>query len=310
MPNILGVIHHANFETRLGALYPHCAIHSDDPLVRNLVEGDVAYVVVEQSTGELWLVYVFEHPRPSETGKFFAPNSIPVTDVTRLGDVLRVPSIEPGDRPYFALSAEASTEFEAIWRPMREKQEADRARSMAEFAAAEKARKARNAAAKKAARLGTRKPTRTETFGLLVDGAVAQIEEVAGEVQEDAEVMLLPPVYAEGMGLRGHFTETVQNIIDGGGDVANGLRLLGEELSPFVDGSGLTIVLNGLPKGALSPEALVPALVDAFSIRAVDDLARTLVALAVGKKKMIPARCEELLPLLEGDVERVRAILG
>jgi hypothetical protein len=87
------------------------------------------------------------------------------------------------------------------------------------------------------------------------------------------------------------------------------MRLLATELSPFVDGAGLAIVLRGLSKDTLR-EAWAPKLVDAFATRAVDDLARTLVALACGKKKMVPARCEELVGLLEADVERAREVMG
>lgn len=310
MANILGFIHPTQFEIKVPATYPHAAIHSEDPLVRNLVEGDIAYVAVARPDGSLFLIYVFEHPRPSETGKFFAPNTIPVTDITSLRPFLSIPEHGPSDRPFVALSAEAAHALEAIWRPIRAAQAAERERTQKEWEATEKARKAKNAAAKKAAKaVAPAKPSRTETFAILVAAALAQIEEVAGDVQDDAEVMLLPPVYADGAGLRGRFTETVQSIFEGGIDADEGLRLLSVELSPFVDGAGLAIALRGIPKDT-ALDALLPKLVDAFATRAVDDLARTLVALASGKKKMIPARCEELLPLLEADVERARELIG
>jgi len=248
--------------------------------------------------------------RENPVGKFFAPNSIPVTDITHLRPLLAVPELAADDKPFLVLSADAAAALEAVWRPIKEQQVAEQERLQKEFEASQKAKKSKNAAAKKTAKEASRKPTRTDTFSLLVDAALAQIEEVATDVQEDADVMLLPPVYESGMGLRGRFTQTVQSIFEGGIDETEAKRLIAEELSPFVDGHALTVAMATSAKD-LTVGAAALAWVDVFAVRAVDDLARTLVALALGKKKLIPSRCEDQAPLLTSDdVDRARELIG
>ena len=315
MSNVLAVTHAASLskwlgdQARLGFCIQVGRVLSSDPLVRTLEPTDTLYLVVSLPDGALWLLLVMKHPRPDALGCWFDFNSMPITDISQLRDALPLPVASPEADAYVSLPAQASRLLNAVHSRFRETSEA----AQAEASQAEESRAKASALAKKEAkkRAATKKVARTPTLDLLIDGAVCQIEEVAAEVQADAERMLLPPAYADGMGLRGRFTETVQSIFEGGIELAEGTRLLEEELSPFVDGAGLVRILREQGAGkSVALAELVPKLVDAFAIRAIDDLARTLTALALGKKKAVPSSCAGLVVLLADDVERARALVG
>jgi hypothetical protein len=311
MSKLLAVMHPESFAKWIGdqGRPGYCIrigrVLTQDALVRKLAPGDTLYMVVSRPDDALWLLLVLENPRPDAEGCWFEFNTMPITDISHLRKALAPPKAAPGADAYVSLSEQAAKLLEAVHARFREASKAADAKVRKEMENRAKASALAKKEAKK--RAATRKPTRTPTLALLIDGAVAQIEEVASEVQLDPELMLLPPTYAERMGLRGRFTESVQSIFEGGIDLSEATRLLEEELSPFVDGAGLTRVLREL--GATSSIPL-PKLVDAFAIRAIDDLARTLTALALGRKKAIPSTCAELVPLLADDVGRARALLG
>jgi hypothetical protein len=104
-------------------------------------------------------------------------------------------------------------------------------------------------------------------------------------------------------GLRGRFTETVQSIF-GGNEPAELRRLLREELAPFVDGPALSLALTQVKDDVYGD------LVDQFAIRAIDHLARALVALALDRPTDVPATCMPLEKALKSYVEQTREILG
>lgn len=153
------------------------------------------------------------------------------------------------------------------------------------------------------------KPKRSEMLELLIEGALAQIDEVASEVLTDPDDMLAAPKHQPSYGLRGKYTESVQSIFAGGVDAKESCRLLAEDLAPWVDGPSLAMVLRYLAVQKTKPADLYPEIADAFAIRAIDDLSRTLVALALDRESDVPATCEALVPLLEEYVPSVEGLL-
>ena len=162
---------------------------------------------------------------------------------------------------------------------------------------------------KKAKAKKTAKSKRSEMLDILIEGAMAQIEEVASEVVSDPDEMLSAPKHQPSYGLRGRYTESVQSILAGGIDAQEARRLLASDLAPFVDGPSLAMVLRYLAVQKTKPDDLSPEIADAFAVRAVDDLARALVALALDRRGDVPATCEALVPVLEEHVPSVEGLL-
>ena len=125
-----------------------------------------------------------------------------------------------------------------------------------------------------------KKPQAMSLSEILVEGALAQIEEVAGTAKP-AKLLAEPK---RKKGLRGNFTETVQSVF-GGSELGEARRLLSKELAPFVDGPALGLALAEVGDDVPSD------LVDQFAIKAIDDLARALVALALDRPGDVPATC-------------------
>jgi hypothetical protein len=162
-------------------------------------------------------------------------------------------------------------------------------------AAAEKPKK-KTLAAKPKAEKTAAQATLSE---LLVEGALAQIQEVV-DGGDDPSKMLGEPKRKKG--LRGRFTETVQSIF-AGNEPAELRRLLRDDLAPFVDGPALALAL------AEVGDDIHGDLVDRFAIRAIDDLARALVALALARPDDVPATCRPFGRALDGYVDQARAAL-
>lgn len=133
---------------------------------------------------------------------------------------------------------------------------------------------------------------------ILMEGVLAQIDEVSGDIADDPKRMLAPPRYKKATGLRGNFTQTVQSIFSGGIDAKEARRMLGAELAPFVDGPCLAIALEQAARESKTADELQVELCDAFVIRAIDELARGLVAMALGRPKDVPETCRPHSALL------------
>ncbi|MFO0595415.1 MAG: hypothetical protein U0228_08930 [Myxococcaceae bacterium] len=159
--------------------------------------------------------------------------------------------------------------------------------------------------AKKPAKKSPAKPAKAAPMPVaLVDAALALIEENSISA-EDADGWLDEP--KRQYGLRGEFTESVQSVIDGvlgGVERKELLRMLGAELAPFVDGPSLSRVLAHEKEGGLE------AIADQFALRAVDDLCRALLALAVDQPERVPATCAGFVDGLGKFVPKAKQLLG
>ncbi|MCE9576660.1 MAG: hypothetical protein K8W52_26170 [Deltaproteobacteria bacterium] len=172
---------------------------------------------------------------------------------------------------------------------------------------------ATKAAAKPAAKkppvkkLGRKKVAANPALGdiltTLVDGAIALIDE---NLDDKPAALLKPPTWKASYGLRGRFTDSVQNIFVGAIDEKEARRMLSTDFAPFVDGPGLAMALQHL--GA--KDDLTVHLADQFALRAADDLARALLALALLKPEAVPATCAAFIPALAPHVAKVRDLLA
>jgi hypothetical protein len=135
---------------------------------------------------------------------------------------------------------------------------------------------------------------------LIVECALAQIEEEIGGLQDDPAPYLKAPKWKGS--LRGAFTESVQGVFAGALEPKEARRMLAKELAPFVDGPSMKIA-KAAAKGDFEE------LVDQFAIRAIDELARGLVALALQRPDFVPACCAPYANAMEGYVEQVQELL-
>jgi len=145
----------------------------------------------------------------------------------------------------------------------------------------------------------------------LVNGSVSLLEEI---LPDPAPVKLLKqPRFTPSYGLRGTITESVQTFLGGDLDLATSCQYLADELAPFVDGEALGFALRSATKGkkVLPPmEEFLGEFVDQFAIRALDDMARGILALALGRPDDVPATCQRFRPLLESKVDKVKNLLN
>jgi hypothetical protein len=163
-------------------------------------------------------------------------------------------------------------------------------------AKATKPAKAKPAPAKPAKPPAAARPAKLSD--LLIEGAISLIEETAGTVP--VAKLLAEPKRKNG--LRGLFTESVQTFFDAS-DPKEARRLLRDELAPFVDGPALALAL------AEVGDDLHTDLVDQFACKALDDLARALVALASDRPDAVPATCAPFRDALAQHVDQVKALL-
>lgn len=149
-----------------------------------------------------------------------------------------------------------------------------------------------------------------EGMSMLVVGTLAQLEEVIADVRKNADVYLKSPTWKPSHGLRGPFTESVQSIYSGAIDAKEACRMLGGELAPFVDGPALATTLASVTKEVTDADNLYGEIVDSFVIRAMNDLGRGVLALALDRPQDFPATCETFRALLEGEVPNVKKLLA
>ena len=135
---------------------------------------------------------------------------------------------------------------------------------------------------------------------LIVECALAQIEEELDGIQDDPAPYLKKPKWKGS--LRGAFTQSVQGVFAGALDAKEGKRLLAEDLAPFVDGPSMKIA-KAAAKGDFEE------LVDQFAIRAIDELSRGMVALALERPDDVPACCAPYANAMENYVEQVQELL-
>ena len=91
--------------------------------------------------------------------------------------------------------------------------------------------------------------------------------------------------------------------------------MMDEELATFVDGRALAMalryVMRGGPKKVFAdPDGFFGALLDEFAIRAMDDMARAMLALALDRPGDVPATCAKLVPMLASRVDAVKELLA
>lgn len=151
---------------------------------------------------------------------------------------------------------------------------------------------------------------KNDVIAVLLDGVISQLDEVLGG-DDKPERLLEPPTWKPAYGLRGDFTESVQTIFSGL-DAAECRRLLAADFAPFVDGPALAMALQHLSPGKASRAFdvdMLNELLDQFAIRAVDDMARALLAMALERDAEVPQSCRGLEALLRPRVKEVVELL-
>jgi len=69
--------------------------------------------------------------------------------------------------------------------------------------------------------------------------------------------------------------------------------------------------MRGGPKKVFAdPDGFFGALLDEFAIRAMDDMARAMLALALDRPGDVPATCAKLVPMLASRVDAVKELLA
>ncbi len=144
----------------------------------------------------------------------------------------------------------------------------------------------------------------------MIMGCMAQFEDLAPSIAGKEDQLLKAPDWKADTALRGAFTQNVQSIYSGQVDAGEACRMLAEELAPFVDGPALATVLRASSGEVTNADNLYGEIVDSFVIRAMDDLARGLLALALGRPKDFPATCETYRHLLEREVPKAKALIA
>ncbi len=141
----------------------------------------------------------------------------------------------------------------------------------------------------------------------LVDLAWSAFEETLDGVEGDPAKLLAAPKLKASTGMRGLFTESVQSIYAGAIDKKEATRMIEQELAPFVDGPALAIALRNTAPD--DNHSWLGDLVDQFVIRAIDDLALALLALALDRPDDVPATCDSFASTLGRRVDAARALL-
>jgi hypothetical protein len=274
-----------------------------------LEKPGVLFLVTVRPDDELWLVAVLEVPeRDDKSWRGVGGNKTPVTDLTPVKHLLecstelqtpRVLSEHDVRILRFVQTKAKETAGRKKPQPYVVKLPKWLLEDTAENEAPAKAPKAVKAV----------KGGRTKVPAAILEGALAQIEESVDDLQAKPGPFLRAPTHTKS--LRGAFTETVQGIFGGAVDASEARRLLREDLAPFVDGRALAVALlaaQGKQK-TLQADDFLGELVDQFAIRAVDDVARALVALALGRAADVPATCASLATALAPHVAKVKKLL-
>ncbi len=139
----------------------------------------------------------------------------------------------------------------------------------------------------------------TAVLGSLINAAISVIEEASPDRDEAVSLLREPK---RQYGLRGELTESVQTVL-GGMDTKELVKTLGAELAPFVDGPSLAVALRYVKNGDVGD------IVQEFAVRAVDDLARALLALALGRPEAMPPTCVGYKDVLARSVGKAKALL-
>jgi hypothetical protein len=315
MADVLAIISKAQFEKLAGKGAQPGALLSTrryDSLHKALEPleggGSLFLVTVRPPNDALWLVAVLEAVKRDGKGWTSAGNSVAMTDISDLKAKIRFASGT-------GMSAKAGALGMSLQTP-RELAPGDvkllRAKLPKGAAAKSAAKKptAATPAPKAAAAKGPAGAAQIMDAGqALMDGAIAQLGEVIDDAKDDPNAYLRAPKWKPSYVLRGLFTESVQSIYSGAIDAKEACRMLGEELAPFVDGAALAMVLRACADEVKDADDLYGEIVDHFAIRAVDDLARGLLALALDRPNEVPATCARYRSLLERNLPQARELL-
>ncbi len=315
MGSVLAIISKAQFEKLAGkkpvlgivlALSEYTSTHA---ALEPLAEGGALYLVtVRPPDDALWLVATLLTPEKSKGAWRADANDTPITDISALKKRIRFAS-DTG------MTAKKGTLGMSLQTPRLLTKTDANLLSNARREAIDASKKTKTATLKTAtqptakAKPTAKAPKLSEVFVMTIDAAVSMLEESLPH-PEPAK-LLEPPKWTPANALRGHFTKSAQSIYAGAIDAKEATRMLEEELAPFVDGPALAMSLRHMEvTGDLSDiDGFFSDLLDQFAIRAIDDLARAILALALDRPNDIPATCTAFVPVLQERVEAVRALL-
>lgn len=315
MADALAIISRAEFEKiagkdpKLGVAHTISRYDSTHKALDTLASGGALYLVTVRPGDELWLVGAMRVLEKTKTGWTAVSNRAATADLTAVKHLLEVTANAPPGKLAMSLQTpRVLSPHDARLLTHVESESADKASRKKPYTvkfpkwllehAAEQGSPPKPEKAARSAKPA--KPRgKTSLSEILVEGALAQLEEVLGDGKP--EKLLAEPKRTKG--LRGAFTQTVQSVF-GGPEPDEARRLLREELAPFVDGPALALAL------ATIGDDVHGDLVDQFAIRAIDDLARALLALALDRPDDVPATCAPYRDELAERADSVKALLG
>lgn len=140
----------------------------------------------------------------------------------------------------------------------------------------------------------------------LAEACLAQIDEIADQVAKRPAKFFAKPEPGK---TRGFFTTNVQSIFAGAVDAEEARRLLAEDLAPFAPPKEVARAVRRAEKSASDLDDVLGEVVDQFAIRAIEQLSRGMVAVALARPKDVPRSCAPFGALLDDYAQAVRALL-